>query len=54
MTVAQYVNSLVPPLSDDDGQGVVTAELGAELESLALELPILPSDFSRADIYDDD
>ena len=28
-------------------------ELDAELEQLALDLPTLPEDFSRADIYDE-
>ena len=28
-------------------------ELEAELDQLVLDLPTLPSDFSRADIYDE-
>ena len=49
ITVAQYVDSLVPPLSVGNDQSGLAAELDLELETLALELPILPREFSRTD-----
>ena len=52
LTIAEYLKTLVPPAPN--GQAPVSLEeLDAELEELALDLPTLPGDFSRADIYID-
>jgi hypothetical protein len=53
MTPAQYLSALVPQNANCGPTDSLTTELDVELESLALELPILPRDFSRADIYDE-
>ncbi len=52
MTPAQYLADLVPQIPNNNLTDSLTTELDAELASLALDLPILPRDFSRADIYD--
>ena len=52
LTIAEYLKTLVPPTPI--GQAPVSLEeLDAELEELSLDLPTLPGDFSRADIYDE-
>ena len=53
LTIAEYLKTLVPPTPNGRGRVASLEELDAELEELALELPTLPNDFSRADIYDE-
>ena len=53
LTISEYLKTLVPPTAN--GRPCASFdELDAELEELVLELPTLPRDFSRADIYDDE
>lgn len=49
----EYLRAIVPAAVSGSNAMPSMDELDAELESLALELPTLPEDFSRADIYDD-
>ena len=53
LTVAEYLKSLVPAAPGFHATNLSLDELDAELEELGLDLPTLPSDFSRADIYDE-
>lgn len=53
LSVAEYVRTLVPPRPNGHENPPSLDELDAELEELALDLQTLPSDFSRADIYDE-
>lgn len=52
MSVADYLKLLILPTSKPNSEAS-QEELDAELEQLALDLPTLPEDFSRADIYDE-
>jgi hypothetical protein len=53
VTVAEYLEALIPPASTSHATNRSLADLDAELEELTLELPTLPADFSRADIYEE-
>jgi len=53
LTVAEYLSRLVPPAPNGHGDAPFADELDAELDELVLDLPTLPADFSRADIYDE-
>jgi hypothetical protein len=53
MSSAQYLKSLVPPATNGCADSLSLDELDSELGDLVLDLPTLPHDFSRADIYDE-
>ncbi|HET6881495.1 MAG TPA: hypothetical protein VFI31_15135 [Pirellulales bacterium] len=53
VSAGEYLRSIVPVVATSGNAGVSIDDLDAELERLALKLPTLPDDFSRADIYDD-
>jgi len=53
LTIAEYLKTLVPPTPHRDAPVASLEELEAELDKLVLDLPTLPSDFSRADIYNE-
>lgn len=53
LSPGEYLRAVVPAAPVDGSAVLPLDELDAELESLALRLPTLPENFSRADIYDD-
>ena len=53
LTVPEYLNLLIPPSKNAQIAAKTLDELDVELDDLVLELPTLPGDFSRADIYDE-
>lgn len=53
ISAGEYLRSIVPAVVPSGGANVWLADLDAELEQLTLNLPTLPDDFSRADIYSD-
>lgn len=53
LSAGEYLRSIVPATGTNGSADVSIDELDVELERLALKLPTLPDDFSRADIYDD-
>lgn len=50
---AEYLRSILPAVANGGNAAASMEELDFELENLALNLPTLPDDFSRADIYED-
>lgn len=51
LTVAEFLKQLIGPTNGHSQPSV--EQLEQELDALLLDLPTLPNDFSRADIYDE-
>jgi hypothetical protein len=53
LTVDEYLRSIIAPSANGHSGVISQDELDAELDALILDLPTLPSDFSRDDIYNE-
>lgn len=53
LSPAEYLRTAIAALPTNRAGLNASDELDAELQELALELPTLPEDVSRADIYND-